>query len=231
MKNEYILLIVMLIFFSFFAIFMFVGDGFNTAVSQGDVRSRCGDGICGINEDYVTCPGDCECRDTSYDEFMGEWSRCNNKQQRRLLQNSCGDTKIETQTCISSGNEEGTQQTVVKLLDIVNRLRELNKKINAAISAYNDGLITGEVFRDRINDASEESLVIYYDITNTDLPVGYSGTENALNKAIAAELSGINEVLKYFEDYDISHLDSGTDWIDIANLYADDAATTLESAA
>jgi len=227
MKNEYLLIIVMVIFFAFFGLFMFVGRDFYTAVSQGDIRSRCGDGICGINEDYILCPSDCECRDSSYDEFMGEWSRCNSNQQRRLVQNSCGDTNIETQTCVGSGETDGAQQFPIKADDMINKLQLLNKKIKAVIDAYNEGLITAEVLRERIGDASEDSLLIYYDTTNTNIPPEYVGTGRALSKTVATQLSGINEVLKYFEDYDINHLTTAKDWIDKSDLYAEEAVTTL----
>jgi len=189
--------------------------------------SNCGDDICGPGETTQNCPNDCHCDDATFDEVIGEWSGCNSKQQKRIVQNSCDDTKVETRACVAQPTTQPQKVFTVTANKFLDQIKLLNKEIKASISAYNDGIITAGIFKSRLDSASSESLLLYYDVKNMIPPSEYENVYTNLNKAVASQLSGLNEIMKYFEDNNINHLYSGENWMDKSDLYAEEAAVIL----
>lgn len=167
------------------------------------------------------------CTDDTYDELVEEWSTCNSNEQRRVTQNSCGTAKIETRTCIVKPVTSSQKEFTVTVTRFLDQVETLNKDIKASISAYNDGVITATIFKTKLDSASSESVILYYDAKNIAPPSQYGATYNELNKAVASQLSGLNELIKYFEDTDINHIYSGETWIQQSEEYVNNARALL----
>jgi hypothetical protein len=228
-KRRTILLIVLIVVITALALTVTLDNPLNKILKFSEnpgKEIKCGDGICDSGE-QATCSADCSCVDNTYNESIGEWSVCENNEQRRILQNSCGNTLIDTQACVLQPTSLPEKEFTVTVTRFLDQVEALNKEIKASISAYNDGVITATIFKEKLDLASSESVILYYDAKNIASPPQYGAAYNDLNKAVASQLSGINELIKYFEDTDINHIYSGETWITQSEGYVNNARAAL----
>jgi len=109
----------------------------------------------------------------------------------------------------------------------LDQIEEINKNVKASINAYSEDIITETTLKSILDSASEDGLTIYYDLKETVAPSQYNEAYDKMNQAIAYQLTGIDEALKYFEDSNINHLNSGRTWIERSQNYERDARAFL----
>lgn len=186
---------------------------------------HCGDGVCNVDETHESCVVDCSCHDSTFDESIGEWGSCNGGYRKRIIQNSCGETKVETEICVVESTSN--QEFVIEANGFIRKIEDLNKEITASINAYNDGLMSSVILKERVENIGTKNLVLYYDLKRLEAPSQYSSANILLKQAIAAQLTGVNELLEYFIDVDVTHIYTAQDWIIKSEEYVSSASSRL----
>lgn len=182
------------------------------------VSGSCGDGVCNLGESFESCPNDCLCQDSTFDEFVGDWGECSGGYRKRIIQNICAETKVETESCAAASTS--SQEYLVEKEKFASQIINLNRDLTAAVNAYNDGVISAAHFKDRIDNIDHKSLELYYHIKRLTVPSQSSENYMTLTKASVAQLTAINSILEYFTSSDVEYLYDSRNWLEQSDAYA-----------